>query len=247
MKTIIIDDEPAARTELRELLHQHSVIEVLGEAGDIEEALRQIDQLKPDLIFLDIEMPGGTGFDLVRQLPKGSSPEIIFVSGEKGYGLQAFRLAALDYITKPVVEEELADAIGRANIRVRQKASEQRLETVLQRLEGQEYTDNKITIPSEGENEEVRVGDILFCQGVDRYTRIHLADGTSRLSSYSLGQYRKMLPQPYFFVTHRSYLVHRRFAAGTPQKGRLRLTNGAFVLVSRMKREEVIKWLKGEK
>lgn len=247
LKTIIIDDEPGARAELRGLLQQHSAVEVLDEAGDITEALRKIDQLKPDLIFLDIEMPGGSGFDLVRQLPRKNSPEVIFVSGEKGYGLQAFRSAALDYITKPVLDNELADAVARASTRVQQKASAEKLETVLQRLEDQDYAENTIIIPGEGGDDVVCVGDVVYCQGVDGYTQIHLKDGSSRLSSYSLGQYRKLLPEPYFMVTHRSYLVHRRFVTKTLRKGELLLSTGAVVLVSRMNKDKVANWLKWRK
>lgn len=111
LRTLIVDDEPAAIEGLRLRLQGFADIELVGEATSVEQALCLIDQLQPELIFLDIEMPGQSGFDLVRQLHYG--PAIVFVTAFHQHAVQAFEVRALDYLLKPVTLERLADAIER--------------------------------------------------------------------------------------------------------------------------------------
>lgn len=100
IRTLIIDDERLARVELRKLLKEFSTIEVVDEAANVADALDKIDQLKPDLIFLDIQMPGKTGFDLLAELDR--SPQVIFTTAHHEYALKAFEVNALDYLMKPI-------------------------------------------------------------------------------------------------------------------------------------------------
>ena len=109
IKTIIIDDERLARLELRKLLGEFSEIEIVGEAVNADEALQSIELLQPELIFLDIQMPGKTGFDLLTELDR--SPEVIFTTAYHEYAIKAFEFNALDYLTKPIDPRRLADAI----------------------------------------------------------------------------------------------------------------------------------------
>ena len=109
IRAIIIDDERLARAELRKLLKDFSEIEIIEEAVNAEEALEKIEQLRPDLIFLDIQMPGKTGFDLLSELDR--SPQVIFTTAHHEFALKAFEVNALDYLMKPVEPRRLADAI----------------------------------------------------------------------------------------------------------------------------------------
>ncbi len=109
MKAIIIDDERLARSELRKLLQEFPEIEVIDEATNAEEGLQKIDSLQPDLVFLDIQMPGKTGFDLLSELDR--APHVIFTTAYDEYALKAFEVNALDYLLKPVEPKRLADAI----------------------------------------------------------------------------------------------------------------------------------------
>ncbi len=109
MKALIVDDEPLARRELRRLLDEHSAIEIVGEAGNIDEARAEIERLSPDLVFLDIQMPGGTGFDLLARLER--VPRIIFTTAYDQYAVKAFEVNALDYLLKPIEPERLAAAL----------------------------------------------------------------------------------------------------------------------------------------
>jgi two-component system, LytTR family, response regulator len=111
MKALIVDDEPLARRELRRLLAGHSSIQIVGEAGDIDEAHERIESLAPEVVFLDIQMPGGTGFDLLAQLD--CVPRIIFTTAYDRYAVKAFDVNALDYLLKPIEPERLAAALDK--------------------------------------------------------------------------------------------------------------------------------------
>jgi len=111
MKTLIVDDEPLARRELRRLLAAHRSIQIVGEAGDIDEARERIVALLPAVVFLDIQMPGGTGFDLLAQLER--VPRIVFTTAYDRYAVQAFNVNALDYLLKPIEPERLATAVDK--------------------------------------------------------------------------------------------------------------------------------------
>jgi two-component system, LytTR family, response regulator len=111
MKVLIVDDEPLARRELRRLLVAHRSIQIVGEAGDIDEAREHIVALLPTVVFLDIQMPGGTGFDLLAQLER--VPRIVFTTAYDHYAVQAFNVNALDYLLKPIEPERLAAAVNK--------------------------------------------------------------------------------------------------------------------------------------
>jgi two-component system, LytTR family, response regulator len=109
MKALIVDDEPLARRELRRLLGEFSWIQIVGEAGNIDEARAAIEKLSPDVVFLDIQMPGGTGFDLLAQLDR--VPRIVFTTAYDQYAVKAFDVNALDYLLKPIEPERLANTL----------------------------------------------------------------------------------------------------------------------------------------
>ncbi len=109
IKAIIIDDERLARNELKKLLLDHSVIEVLDEASNVDEGIEKIEQHNPDLICLDIQMPGKTGFDLLAEVER--APKVIFTTAYDDYAIKAFEVNALDYLLKPIEPKRLSDAI----------------------------------------------------------------------------------------------------------------------------------------
>ncbi len=121
LKVILIDDERLARSELKRLLQEFPDVEIIGEATNAAEGLEKIEALNPDLVFLDIQMPGKTGFDMLTDLEK--APHVIFVTAYDEYALKAFEVNALDYLMKPVEPKRLADAL----MKVRQKDEEELL------------------------------------------------------------------------------------------------------------------------
>lgn len=121
MKALVVDDEPLARRELRRLLGAVAGIEVVGEAGNIDDARARIEELTPDVVFLDIQMPGGTGFDLLAQLDR--VPHIVFTTAYDQYAVKAFEVNALDYLLKPIEPERLAMALQKIQSTARRSAS----------------------------------------------------------------------------------------------------------------------------
>ena len=223
----------------------HPNIDIVATATTIREGLRCIETHQPELLFLDINLPDGLGFDLIRHLPASQRPEIIFVTSEESYAMQAIKVAALGYLVKPVDPEDLANAITNAAERIRQKNSEERLRALLSNLATRDGSHQQISIPSDQGVDFVKAGDILYCEGVDGYTRIKIWRGGSHLSSYSIGEYRKML-EPYGFrATHRSYLVNRVYVTGWRTGGELVLRNDDTIPVSRRRRGDIQKWLRG--
>jgi two-component system LytT family response regulator len=130
MRALVIDDEPLARRELRRLLGAHRWIRIVGEASDIDEAYAGIEALSPDIIFLDIQMPGGTGFDLLEKLDR--PPRVIFTTAYDQYAVKAFDVSALDYLLKPIEPERLAAALGKVQSSL--SASAQGADTPLEQL-----------------------------------------------------------------------------------------------------------------
>jgi two-component system LytT family response regulator len=123
MKALIVDDERLARKELMKLLEDHSGIEVIGEAQNADEAFEMIENLNPDLLFLDIQMPGKTGFQLLEMLD--AVPLVIFTTAYDEYALQAFNVSAMDYLLKPIQPERLAEAIGKVMQKEKAKKEQQ--------------------------------------------------------------------------------------------------------------------------
>ena len=244
MQALLIDDEPAANQALGAMLRRgHPTITVIGMATNVGEGLQKILTNKPDLVFLDINLPDGKGFDLVRQLPSDQRPEIIFVTSDHNYAMQAIKVAALGYLVKPVDAAELATSIQHAEDRIRQKNSERRLQALLANLDATSNAQQQISIPSDQGVAFVRAGDILYCEGVNGYTSIKTRNGKQHLSSYSIGEYRKML-EPYDFrAVHRSFVVNRLHVTGWGNGGVLTLINGEQVPISRRKKEIVQRWL----
>jgi len=190
MKALIVDDERLARLELRRLLAEHPEIEVAGEARSGEEALTMIAQLSPDLLFLDIQMPGMTGFELLEQLE--DLPQVIFTTAYDEYAIKAFEVNALDYLLKPIVPARLAAAL----VRVRPRSDRGRLEQVFVR---------------DGERcWIVRIPDIFLLESEGNYTRVYF--GAERpLIRRSLNALQEQLDPAVFFRAGRKEIINLKW------------------------------------
>jgi two-component system, LytTR family, response regulator len=229
MRALIIDDERLARSELRRLLMAHSEIEIVGEAANIEEAEREIDEKKPDIIFLDVQMPGGSGFDLLAALD--ATPEVIFTTAFDQYALKAFEVNALDYLQKPIEAQRLAAALIRASARV--LAGEQKSHAPL-------AIDNKIFIKDGERCWFVKLAQIALFESEGNYTRVYFEDAgkTERpLVLRSLNQLEERLDERQFFRANRRHIVNLNFVARvTPSAAgglNLVLANDVAIEVSR--------------
>lgn len=198
MKAVIIDDERLARVELRRLLTQHPEVRVMGEARGGEEALGLIADLAPDLIFLDIQMPVMTGFQLLERLD--DVPQVIFTTGYDHYAIQAFEVNALDYLMKPIVPARLAAALARVRSPQEKSQPRSRLEQVFVR-DGE-----KCWI--------VRLADVFLMESEGNYTR--LCFGNDRpLIHRSLSALEERLDPSVFFRANRKQIVNLKWVEAT--------------------------------
>jgi len=197
LRTLIVDDERLARENLRSLLAAHEEIIVTGEARRAEEARRMIIDQLPDLVFLDIQMPGGSGFDLLSRLE--FPPPIIFVTAFDNYAIRAFEVNALDYLLKPVEPERLARAIDRVKQRDA-RASE---------AGGLLCGTDRVFLDTGRQALFLAVADIAAIRAEGNYTQVITAEGLSYLVRVPLNQWEIRLPAEVFVLLDRSLLVNR--------------------------------------
>ena len=241
IKALIVDDVLENRDYLRKLLAQHPEVVVEGEAENIAQAAERIGALRPDLLFLDVEMPGGTGFDLLEQL-KTWPFEVIFCTGFQRYAIQAIRFSALDYLLKPVQPDELAGALKRFKERHPQEDRNALQQQFLVNIAQRDEQAMKLTLTRGDRTYFVAPADLTHCTADDNYTELHTADGRRFISARTLKDYEDMLTPLGFLRVHRSQLVNKARIAHLDD-GHVVLTNGVRVEISRRKREEVMRAL----
>lgn len=210
VKAILVDDEPAVRSGLYEMVQQNFAwISLVGEAGSIPEAVRLIHQHKPDLIFLDIEMPGYSGLQLLEFF---NAPEIsfdiIFVTAYNEYAIQAFKVAAFDYLLKPVSLHDLTQTLERYQ-HTRHKLKIPDRMDLLKRSFLYAEAPSKLAVSSTSGIDFIDLNDVLFFEASGSYTRIVLTDARTITASKSLGEFENLLERtPGFFRPHRSFLIN---------------------------------------
>lgn len=190
MRALLIDDERLARAELRRLLAAHPEVEIVGEAVNAADGVAQINALKPDLVFLDVQMPGGSGFDMLAVLDE--APEVIFTTAFDQYALQAFEVNALDYLQKPIQPARMAAALQRCATRRHAAAS---------------AAPRKLFIKDGERCWFVALQDIRLFESDGNYTRVFF-DGQQALMLRSLNQLEDKLDPRHFFRASRRHIVN---------------------------------------
>ena len=244
LTAVQIDDETNAREFLRSRLGEVAPeVTILGEATNITDGARVIAEKKPQLVFLDVEMPGGDGFELLKRLGRWDF-DVIFTTGYSKYAIQAIRFSALDYLVKPVQADELRAAIDR-HIAHKGNAPAEVQQHFLSNIAQHDEQALKLTITHGDRTHAIAPADIAWCQADDNYTALHLADERRFVSARTLKDYDEMLTPLGFLRVHKSALVNRRHVDGIDGEGRVRLRNGTRVEISRRRLEEVTIALRG--
>lgn len=210
ISAILVDDETLNISNLKALLTRHCPgMNVIATSTHADEGRELIINLKPDVVFLDIEMPTMTGFDLLRSIPDPSF-EVIFVTAYDTYGIMAVKFSALDYLLKPINITELKNAVDRAETSVANKKQNLRLGNLLQLLDKKQPDENeKIALPTLKETYLVPVKDIVRCESSNNYTTFYLSNGAEHVISKPLYAYDELL-SPYGFIRcHQSHLVNK--------------------------------------
>lgn len=232
MRALIIDDEPVARLEMRRLLKAHPEIEVLGEAEDPNTALDLIEKLKPDLLFLDIQMPGANGFDLLASIPS-RVPHIIFCTAYDAYALRAFEVNAIDYLLKPLDPARLSQALLRLGIKHEAPTGHPFEEPLLE-------TD-RVLLKNESRSWFAPVRSIFLLSADGNYTHVHF-DNHKVMLNRSLSSLERRLPKNLFFRINRSQIVNLKSVVEVHEchNGGIQLTLAEGLQVSISRRQAVI-------
>ncbi len=244
VSAVIIDDEKSGRTHLATLVNQFcSEIEIAGMADGVESGLQLLKESPPQLLFLDIEMNDGTGFDLLEKYGRISF-EVIFVTAYNQYGVHAIKFSAIDYILKPIDERVLMKAVDKAAKQIELKNENIRLKNLLQNVSlGNQ--NKRIALPFVDHIDFVEVNKIIRLEAEGSYTRLIVGDDVF-LVSKNLKEYEEMLSLHGFIRTHQAHLVNPAYIKSLVKSdgGYLLLVNGDTVPISRLRKNEVISLLK---
>ncbi len=239
LKTLIVEDNTYMAIVLQDMLQPYSEkISVLGIAHSGKEALKMISKVQPNIVLLDIELSDMTGFELLNQLEEINF-KTIFTTAHSHYAIKAFRFNALDYLVKPIKEDELAEAITRC---LNSTNNVVEVQTALSNLETKSVTDQKLILPTQTGTLRFTLKQITHIEGERNYSYIHLNNGNKKLTSKNLAHFEDILVDKGFFRCHRSFLVNK-IHVNELKDDYFKLKNSMQIRVSRRKKADAKNWL----
>jgi two-component system LytT family response regulator len=250
IRTIIIDDEPSAVSVLSTLLQKYcrDDIDLLASANTPEEGRLLIEELHPNLVFLDVEMPGMTGVDLIRSFEKPNF-RVVFVTAYDAYALEAFRVNAIDYLLKPIGSEDVIKVVEKIKNDVRNELG--RLSDQIKNLDKllsthSDSPDQKIGIAMAEKIVFIHFDDIIYCEASGSYTYVYLISGQKLISSKALGEFESQLKGSRFFRIHHHYLINMNHVDEFQRHdgGYVIMENGIQLEVSQRKRRDFLESIK---
>ena len=241
ISVVIVDDEKDARFLLRNLLEQNFVnqVDVLAEADDVDSAIEMIKKHQPDIVFLDIKMPGGSGFDVLTSIEKLNF-EVVFVTAYDKFALKAFEFSAFGYLMKPIKESDLAGILDRLDEKVRRLQgddSSKRLKVLIENYN--EGGVKKIVVSNVNGFRVAALEDIIRLEGDGNYTNFILTDEQKVVSTKNLGEYEKLLLDFGFFRIHQSTVVNLIHVVGFSREGGglVEMSDGVKAKLSRYRKD----------
>ncbi len=211
VKTLLVDDELNNTTYVGELLKKHfPSVEVLAACNDAAEGLAMIEALQPQLVFMDVEMPNLTGFDILQKL-EPLDFEVIFITAHNHYAVKAFDINAVGYLTKPLEVEKFIRATNTAIQKIENSTINKHLFSLLQNNTSKENNNTKIALPTQNGLLFIHPADILYCQSNGNYTKFFVKEGPAILVTRQLGEFEKLLPADDFHRIHDQYIVRLQY------------------------------------
>jgi len=210
LRVVISDDEPLSRDKLRLLLEREQDVEIVAECSGIEDTYKALETYHPDLLLLDIEMGGGSGFEVLRRLDANTAPIVIFATAYDNYALQAFDTCALDYLLKPFDQERLHRALERARAEAAKSAKETMNENLANLLStaNQSAREKRLIIKSGGRVVFIQLDEIDWIEAAANYVRLHVAGKNAYLFREAISRMADKLDDSEFIRIHRSFIVN---------------------------------------
>lgn len=242
ISAIIVDDEPGARLVLKQLILQNSnSINVVSECSNLIEAVREIKEKKPNVVFLDVQMPKYAGYEIGTFFDEINF-EIIFVTAYDKYAIRAFELNAMDYIVKPIERSRLASAINKLEHKIDSKRQSQEYFHLLETIK--DVKNAKLIIPEVGDRKILDVNDIIYIEADGSYAKFYMQNQEDFVASKTLKYFEKRLNDLHFFRVHRTFLVNVDFVESLNKKEHsISLSNGKKLKIARGRIEEFEKAL----
>lgn len=247
LNALIVEDEKHNQEILKGLLTEFCEgIDIVGIAANVEDAVRLIRERRPDVVFLDIELQTGSGFDVLEQV-KGIAPEVIFTTAFEHYAIKAIKMSSLDYLLKPIDLEELQEAVEKAKRAKNKPGYGEQLESLLQNLRIPQSDHVKLCLNTAEGMEFVNSRDLRYLKADGSYTQFHPISGVPILVSKHLKEYERLLPPSDFMRVHNSYLINLREVKRYVKAdgGYILMKNEAHIPVSRSKKEEFLMRMQG--
>lgn len=253
IRTIVVDDEPFARARILKLLAQVDFVSVIGECKNGSEALKAITNYKPDLIFLDIQMPDLNGFEVLSKKEFSPNPFVIFVTAYDQYALKAFDVHAVDYLLKPYDDERFMQALDHARQQILLKDNSKIHQKMLKLLEQYKHEQTEaltaLEIKERGRTNLLNINDIYWIEADGNYLKIY-TEKKAHLIRQTLQTIEEQLDERMFLRIHRSILVHTIYIDRIKYKGNnqyvFTIKNGEKILSSRSYKEQIISFLEDQ-
>ena len=249
VKTILVDDEANNLMFLQVLIKENCTqLDIVHTSDNAEQALTAINEIKPQLVFMDIDMPGMTGFELLKKL-EPLSFEVIFVTAYNQYAMEAFDYNAVAYITKPIVTQKLIHAVEKAVAKIEEKRYTENIFSLLENVQHKNQND-KIALPTMQGLQFVKLNEICYCESSGNYTNFFFTNNTKIMVSRQLGEYEKLLPAEMFVRIHDQHIINltciHEYVKGSG--GEVILENGTRLNVASRRKDELLsrfeKWLR---
>jgi two-component system LytT family response regulator len=246
MKVIIVEDEISCQQYLEQILLDNFVdIEIVDIIDNVPDSIKRLEELKPDLVFLDVEIKMGSGFDILASI-KERSFEVIFTTAFNTFAVDAFRYSAVDYLLKPLQVNLVIEAVNKVKNRILNTHSPDLIDQLLLRLQSSSPQKNRLIIYTTEGMEFVEIPTIMFAEAKGNYTDIWLSNGTKITASKKLKEIEESLPAQSFFRVHHSYIVNLNFIKKyhKGRSGHLFLLNGKDIPVAESRKDDFLERLR---
>ncbi len=242
IRGIIVEDEKHSRETLRGMLDRYCKnVEIVAETDSYRGGLKEIREHHPDVVFLDIQMPDGSGFRMLEELDEIDF-EIIFTTAFDQFAIKAIKYSALDYLLKPIDPEELVRALKKVETKLSNQKVNQNIQVLLDNIKARDADPHKIILSTSEKIHIIETDQIIRCESDNYYTNFFLSDGKKILISKTLKENEQLLSDHNFIRPHKSHLVNVKYIKGFLKYdgGYIEMTDGSRIPVSRRKREKII-------